>query len=134
VFPGCLPTQIDPARIALTVHCPRASLDWSELQVQDFFGGCGVGSILDQDATSGGIKGSEREGIQESFTHWHGCSGSSGINQGHADTVQGIGRTVPVDAVTEMEERIERIEGEVMEERNIFRPRNAKFENFPGCA
>jgi hypothetical protein len=39
------------------------------------------------------------------------------MNQGHADTVQGIGRTVPVHAVTEMEERIE---GEVMEERNIF--------------
>ena len=63
--------------------------------------------------------------------HWDGCSGSSGINQGHADTVQGIGRTVPVHAVTEMEERIERIEGEVMKERNIFPPRNAKFENFP---
>ena len=51
--------------------------------------------------------------------HWDCCSGSSGINQGHADTVQGIGRTVPVHAVTEMEERIERIEGEVMEERNM---------------
>jgi hypothetical protein len=49
--------------------------------------------------------------------HWDGCSGSSGVNQGHADTVQSIERTVPVHAVTEMEERIE---GEVMEERNIF--------------
>jgi len=50
--------------------------------------------------------------------HWDGPSGSSGIsgiNQGHADTVQGIGRTVPVHAVTEIERRIE---GEVMEERN----------------
>ena len=51
--------------------------------------------------------------------HWDGYSGSSGINQGHADTVQGIGRTVPVHAVTEIEERIERIQGEVMEEGNI---------------
>ena len=47
--------------------------------------------------------------------HGDGCSGSSGINQGHTDIVQGIGRTVPVHAVTEMEGRIE---GEVMEERN----------------
>ena len=52
--------------------------------------------------------------------HWDGRSGSSGINHGHAGTVQGIGCTVPVHAVTEMERRIERIEGEVMEERNIF--------------
>ena len=44
------------------------------------------------------------------------ASVNTGINQGHADTVQGIGRTVPVHTVTEMEERIE---GEVMEERNI---------------
>ena len=36
--------------------------------------------------------------------HWDGCSGSSGINQGHADTVQGLGRTVPVRAVSKMEE------------------------------
>ena len=50
--------------------------------------------------------------------HWDGRSGSSEINQGHADTVQGIGRTVPLHAVTEMEERIE---GEVMEERNSLR-------------
>ena len=39
-----------------------------------------------------------------------GRSGNSGINQGHADTVT-------VHAMTEMERRIE---GEVMEERNIF--------------
>ena len=53
--------------------------------------------------------------------HWDGRNGSSGINQGHADTVQGIGRTVPVQAVMEMEERIERIEGEVLEECNTHR-------------
>ena len=75
----------------------------------------------------------ERKGIQEWFTGEvnTGTVAPEAVRSIRGTRISGIGRTVPVHAVTEMEERIE---DEVMEERKIFPPRNAQFEDFPGCA